>query len=184
MKTRFVLVGLISCFVLGSIFTSCNKLKDLVKFNIPLQTADVSFTIAPQPVGTQTLAGFQVGINLDSILKAENSSLSISNIKSVKVTACTITTSNATTADHFGDLSACQVAIASGSASTFTKVAEITSNPDTYATTLTIPVSDVELKDYFTTSLLKYQLSGTVRKATTTTLNCTATIKFEIEAGL
>jgi|SRR5581483_5104794 len=182
MKTRFSLVCLFACFAFG-IFSSCNKLKDAIKFNIPLQTADVNFTISPQQVGTQTLAGFQVGVNIDSILKAENSSLSLSNIKSVKITSCTITAQNATNTDNFANLSACQFSLA-GSSNTYTTIASVASNPDTYAATLTIPVSDVELKDYFTSTLLKYQLSGTVRRATTTTLNCTATVKFNIEAGL
>jgi hypothetical protein len=150
---------------------------------VPLQTADISFSITPQPVGTQTLAGFQVTVNIDSILKAQNSSLSMSNIKSVKIKSCDLVALNATSNDHFGDLSACQVSLASATGA-FTTIAQLSSNPDSYATTLSIPVNDVELKDYFNTTVLKYQLSGTIRKATTTTLNCTATLKFDIEAGL
>lgn len=183
MKTRLMLACLAFCFASGTFFTSCNKLKDLVTINVPLQTADINFTITAQPVGTQTLAGFQVGVDIDSILKAQNSSLSFSNIKSVKIKSCDLVVLNATTNDHFGDISACQVSLASNN-SPFTKIAELSSNPEAYATTLSIPINDVELKDYFNTTLLRYQLSGTMRKATTTTLNCKATLKFNIEAGL
>jgi hypothetical protein len=182
MKTRFMLACLAFCFASGTFFTSCNKLKDLVTINVPLQTADINFTITPQQAGTQTLAGFQVAVNIDSILKAQNSSLSLSNIKSVKIKSCDLVVLNATTSDHFGDISACQVSLAANN--TFAKIADLTSNPEAYATTLSIPINDVELKDYFNTSVLQYQLSGTIRKATSTTLNCTATLKFNIEAGL
>jgi hypothetical protein len=182
MKIRLMSLGLASCFALV-LSSSCNKLKDLVKVNVPLQTADISFTISPQPAGTQTLSGFQVVVNIDSILKAQNSSLSTGNIKSVKIKSCSLVALNATSSDHFGDLSACQVSLASDGSS-YVKVAELTSNPDAFASSLELPVNDVELKDYFNTTVLKYQLSGTVRKATTTTLNCTATVKFDIEAGL
>jgi hypothetical protein len=60
----------------------------------------------------------------------------------------------------------------------------VTSNPDTYATTLSIPVKDVDLKDYFSSTILYYRITGTARRATTTTLSGTATIQFDIEAGL
>ena len=109
MKTRLSLVCFIALTVLGGTFSSCNKIKDLVKFNIPLQTADVSFTIVPQAIGTRDLVSFETGINLDSILKVENSSLSISNIKSVKITSCVVTASNANADNSFGNLSAAQL---------------------------------------------------------------------------
>lgn len=182
MKTLFTPLSIV-CFLVFAALTSCNKLKDLIKVNVPLQTAEISFTIEPQTAGTKSLAGFQVNINIDSILKAENSKLGMDNIKSVKVKSCTIVAQNASDENNFGNLSACEASLAADSGP-YVKFAEITSNPETFSSSLNIPVSDVELKDYFYTNVLKYQLSGTVRKATTATLHCTATVKFDIEAGL
>ncbi|OQP58266.1 hypothetical protein A3860_08070 [Niastella vici] len=177
-------VGFVALLALITIAPSCNKLKDLVTINVPLQTADVDFSIAPQPAGTQTLSSFQFGINVDSVLKKENSSLGIGSIKKVKVKSITLTLSNATQADNFGALSACEASIASNNKPDYVVFAGLTSNPETYATTLDIPVKDVDLKDYFGSTVLYYKLSGTTRRATTTTLTGKATIKFDIEAGL
>lgn len=177
-------LGFVSVLALSSLFTSCDKVKDLITVNVPLQTADVKFTIDPQPVGTQTLSIFQFGVNIDSVLKKENSSLGTSNIKKVKVKSITLTLSNATQNDNFGALSACEAGLASNSISSYTAFAALTSNPDAYATTLTIPVKDVDLKDYFNSTIFYYRLTGTTRRATTTKLNGTATIQFDIEAGL
>jgi hypothetical protein len=184
MKIRFISTGLIASIALGTLFTSCNKLKDLVNVNIPLQTADVNFIIQPQAAGTQTLAGFAVAINIDSLLKAENSSLGISNIKKVKITGCKLVLLNSTANDHFGAFSALEVSLASNTNTNFKSIAAISSNPDAVAATLNIPVSDTDLKDYFNSTSLSYIISGTVRRATTTTLNCKATLSFDIQAGL
>jgi hypothetical protein len=45
-------------------------------------------------------------------------------------------------------------------------------------------VNDVDLKDYFGSTIFYYKLTGTARRATTSTLTGTATVKFDIEAGL
>ncbi|THU39286.1 hypothetical protein FAM09_12295 [Niastella caeni] len=164
--------------------TSCNKLKDVIKINVPLETADIQFSIAPQPAGTQQLTAFQFGINIDSLLKIENSSLGTSNIKQVKVKSITLQLNNATQNDNWGALSACEAGLASNNIPSYTVFAGLTSNPDAYATTLNIPVKDVDLKNYFNSTVLYYKVSGTTRRATTTTLTGTATIVFDIEAGL
>ena len=184
MKIMRLSLSFVALLAFSSFFTSCDKVKDLITFNVPLQTADVSFTIAPQPAGTQILTAFQFGINVDSVLKKENSSLGVGNIKKVKVKSVSITVTNPTSTDHFGVLSACEVGLASNAIPTYTTFAALTSNPDAYATTLTIPANDVDLKDYFGSTVLYYRLSGTTRRATTTTLQCKATIQFDIEAGL
>jgi hypothetical protein len=185
MKILYRSLGFMAVLASVTIFTpSCNKLKDVITVNVPLQTADVQFSITPQPVGTQTLASFQFGINVDSVLKRENSSLGIGSIKKVKVKSITLTLSNATQSDNFGALSACEAGLASNTIPDYVVFAALTSNPDVYATTLDIPVKDVDLKDYFGSTVLYYKLTGTARRATTTTLNGKATIKFDIEAGL
>lgn len=185
MKILRLSLGFVSVLALSTLFSSCDKVKDLITINVPLKTADISFSIAPQSAGTQqSLAVFQLGINIDSVLKHENSSLGIGNIKSVKVKSITLTLSNATQSDNFGAFSACEAGLATNTNQTYTVFAGLTSNPDTYATTLDIPVKDVELKDYFGATVFYYNLSGTARRATTTTLQGKATIQFSIDTKL
>ena len=184
MKILYRSLGFVAILALSTVFTSCNKVKDLITINVPLQTADVKFTIDPVNAGTGQLTIFQFGVNIDSVLKKENSSIGIGNIKKVKVKSITLTLTNATQADNFGAFSACEAGLASNTKPDYTTFAALTSNPDTYATTLDITPKDVDLKDYFTSTVLFYKLSGTARRATTAPLNGTATIKFDIEAGL
>jgi hypothetical protein len=166
------------------LFSSCDKLKDLLKANVTLEAGDVSFIIPAQPAGTQTLAEFDVYLNVDSLIKANASSFDISNIRSVKVKSCQLVVLNSTANDHFGVLSTCKAELASNGNSTWTTMAELASNPDATATTLDLPVnSDVELKDYFKATTLSYKISGTTRRATTTALICKAIVKFDAEVG-
>jgi len=185
MKILRLSLGLLSVLALSTLFTSCDKVKDLITINVPLKTAAINFTIAPQSAGTQqSVAAFQLGINIDSVLKHENSSLGVGNIKSVKVKSITLNLSNATQSDNFGAFSACEAGLATNTNQTYTVFAALTSNPDAYATTLSIPVKDVELKDYFGATVFYYNLSGTLRRATTTTLQGTAVIEFSIDTKL
>jgi hypothetical protein len=184
MKILYRSLGFVALLALSALVPSCDKVKDAITVNVPLQTANVQFSIAPVNAGTGQLTMFQFGVNIDSVLKKENSSIGIGNIKKVKVKSITLTLSNATQADNFGSFSACEAGLASNTKPDYATFAALTSNPDTYATTLSIPVNDVDLKDYFGSTVLYYRLTGTARRATTTTLNGTATIKFDIEAGL
>ncbi len=94
-------LGFVAVLALSAVFTSCNKVKDLVKINVPLQTADVKFEIQPVGAGEVKETGFQFGINIDSVLKKENSDLGIGNIKKVKVKSITLNLTNATQADNW-----------------------------------------------------------------------------------
>lgn len=166
-------------------FASCNKLKDAVKVNVAMQSADISFSIPPQPVGTQTLSSFTATLNVDSIIKANASNMGINNIKSVKITSCSFTLLNADATNNFGALSACQATLSSSSNTTPVTLAEISNNPDANSSSLSLPVnSSVELKNYFSGTSFYYTISGTTRRATTQTMNCTATVKFDVQVGL
>lgn len=164
---------------------SCDKVKDAIKVNIPLQQASIKFDIPPVAAGTNPLAEFQVRFDVDSAIRANASQFSASNIKSVKLESLKISTSNATANDHFGVLSACTAKLSSDVNSNWITIAEITNNPDAAASTLTIPVNTTqEMKDYFTGKSFSYILSGTARRNTTTTLHCTATLDINMEVGL
>jgi len=184
MKILYRSLGLVAVLALSTLLPSCDKVKDAISINVPTQTVTADFTITAQPAGTRDLASFQFGINLDSLIKKENSSLSIGNIKQAKIKSISLTLTNATQADNFAVISACEAGVTSNTQPQYTVFAALTSNADTYATTLDIPVKDIDLKDYFSSTAIYYKLSGTTRRATTTTLQGKATIKFDIVAGL
>ena len=179
--TLFLALGLTSILSISS----CDKIKDAVKVNLLMQTADVNFVIPAQPVGTQQLSQFSVPLNVDSILKKKNSSLGLDNIKSVKVKTCTIVLLNGDGTNNFGALSAAKAEMSSSSNSTMVTIAELSSNPDATANSLNLPVNgNTELKGYFKGNTFTYRVSGTTRRATTKALECRATIQFDVEAGL
>lgn len=185
MKIIYRSLGFVAVLALSTLLHSCDKVKDAISINVPTQTVTADFTIAPQPVGTQTLASFQFGINLDSLIKIQNSSLGLGNIKSAKIKSITLTLTNATQTDNFAVVSACEAGLYSSSNSTYKAFASLTSNPDTYSTTLDIPVNqDLDLKDYFNATAFYYTVSATTRRATTTTLQGKATVKFDVAVGL
>lgn len=184
MKILYKSLGLVAVLALGTFLHSCNKVKDAIRINVPTQTVTADFTIAPLPVGTQQVAIFQFGVNLDSLIKIQSTDLGITNIKSAKIKSVSLSLTNATQTDNFAVFSACEVGLSSSSKPEYVVVAGQPSNPDQYATTIDIPVKDIDLTAYFNATSFTYKLSATTRRATTTTLTGKATIKFDVTAGL
>ncbi len=180
----FFAVILMTCITI--INSSCNKIKDAVKANITLTSADVEFTI-PQitSIGAVTIGSSNVYLNVDSIIKATNSKLSASYIKSVTVKSCSITMLDGDVNNNFSALENCKFDFSSNVNATLYTIAEITGNPDVESYTLDIPVnSTVNLKDYFGATTFTYNAAGTARKTTSKAIQCKATIKYSLEAGL
>jgi len=184
MKILYKSLGLAAVLALSTFLHSCDKVKDAISINIPTQTVTADFSIPAQQSGTQQSVTFQYGINLDSIIKVQNTSLGLGNIKSAKIKSVSLALTNASGTDNFGAFSACEVGLSSSSKPDYTVIAGIASNPDNNQTTLDIPVNNIELKDYFGSISYTYKLSATARRATTTTLTGKATIKFDVTAGL
>ena len=186
MKILYRSLGFVTVLALSTLFTSCDKVKDLVTINVPLQTADVKFTIEPVAEGNMQETAFQWGINIDSVLKKENPDLGIGNIKKVKVKSITLNLTKSPQDDNWSSFTAAEAGFASNAISpvSYITFASKSNIPDTYATTLDLTVNDVDLKDHFGATVFYYKVSATARRATTTALEGTATIKFDIEAGL
>jgi hypothetical protein len=183
MKILYRSLGLVAILALSTLLHSCNKVKDAIRFNIPTQTVTADFSIAQLPVGTQQATVFQFGVNLDSLIKIQSSDLGLNNVKGAKIKSVSLALTNATQANNFAAFSACEVGLSSSSKPEYTIVAGQPSNPDQYATTIDIPVKDLELKDYFNSTSFTYKLSATTRRATTITLTGKATIKFDVTVG-
>lgn len=186
---RLLLCSISSLLVIGSIFSisSCSKVEDLAKINFNLSNGDAQFTIPVIPTaGTADLGTATIYINLDSIIKAQNSSLSVSNIKEVHITSCQLTLLNSDAGNNFSALESCSLQMASNTQPSFVTVGSVSGNPDVATDTLTLPLnSTLELKDYFlNANTFSYKLSGTARKATNKELNCKAVLKYSLLVGL
>lgn len=178
--TKLSTVSLIALLTLGMFTSSCDSVKDILKFNLPEQTIEVEFDIPPTNTGDKTLANFNVRLDMDSLIKANASNFSANNIQTAKITSVRVEASNTEeNGDHFGALQSAKAQLSSNNIAELVTVAELTNNPETYQASLVIPVKDVELKDYFKATNFTYIFSGYVRTSLITTLHCKAYIKFD-----
>jgi len=168
------------------VITSCKKTDTLVQVNVPLQMAQISYTIPMNQSSIDTT--ISVYCNVDSIIRtaaANTYSFNISNIKSVTATSAnTILTGTTDAADNFGNLTSLSVAISSTSDTAATMFAQVTNNPGTFATNLNIPVNtSVNLKTYFDATLFNLTFRSILTVPTTIALQAQATIQFNIVVG-
>jgi hypothetical protein len=188
MKIMFRSLGFVAVLALSTLLPSCDKVKDAIRINIPTQTVNADFEIQKVAAGTQQETGFQWGINLDSTIKKSNPDLGIGNIKQAKIKSIVLTLKNSNQTDNWSSFSSAEAGFASnagGTIGSYTTFASIPSIAESYSsTTLEIPVSDIDFKDQFNATIFYYKLKATARRATTTVLSGTATIKFDIVAGL
>ncbi|HEY8893836.1 MAG TPA: hypothetical protein VIM79_03445 [Niastella sp.] len=189
MKIMFRSLGLVAVLALSTLLPSCDKVKDAIRINIPTQTVNADFQIGiVSTAGTVQESGFQWGINLDSTIKVSNPDLGISNIKQAKIKSIVLTLNNADQTDKWSSFSSAEAGFASnagGTVGSFTTFASIPSIAESYSSTsLEIPVSDIDFKDQFNATIFYYKLKATARRATSKVLTGTATIKFDVVAGL
>lgn len=182
MKIRRLPLRLVACMALGILVISCEKAKELVKVNVPLETAEIRFSIPEQQAGVQSFVEFNAILNIDSMIKAANANFGARNIRSLKLKNCNITASNSNAINHFGALSNCKASFHSINNS-WVDLAELTNNPDAQAGSISLPVKDAELKTYFSGTSFSYKVSFTTRTATNAALNCKALLKFDAEVG-
>lgn len=166
---------------------SCDKIKDLAKVNFNMDNSDGEFTIpAIVTVGEASFGTDDIYMNLDSIIKAQNSKVGSNNIKEVKIKSCELTLSNGDSKNNFSALESCMLEMKSNVKPDFIKMAAVSNNPDVEAQTLNLPVeSSLDLKDYFlSANQFTYRVSGKSRKTTDKDLNCKILVKYTIVAGL
>ncbi len=174
----------VSAAIVG--FASCDKIKDMVKINVGVQSQNGEFKIDPIPgAGENELGAADVYLNIDSIIKTENSSVGVGNIKSAKVTEVTLEILNPSAENNFAVVENAKVSLASDTKPEVVTIAEITGNPDEYKTSMNIPLTgSVDLADYMSGSTFTYKLSAKTRRGTTEVINCKATVKYELVVGL
>jgi hypothetical protein len=169
--------------------TSCSKdaLDDFFSVVIT-QSADAGFVIPEIPLaGVDTPVGqVQVYFNLDSLIREQtDDEYNINTIDKVFLEEMTLTLNGtgAQAPDSANNLSNLEKGTISFSSSSNTVPMDFDFTvPDTYATTLSIPVDQtVDLKSYVTGNMFVYGFSGKARRITTHELGANLKMKFKIE---
>ena len=165
---------------------SCDKVKDMIKFNVGVQSQKAEFTVPIlTSAGEQSLAAASIHVNIDSIIKAENSSAGVGNIKSAKVTEVILEVQDADGDNNLAIVESAKVMLSSDTKTEMVTIAELTGNPDEYKTTITLPANaNVDLADYLKASTYSYTLWVNTRRGTTKELHCKAIIKYDLVVGL
>ncbi len=183
MKHKLLWLALASLTIFTS---SCDKVKDALKTNVSISPSDVNATIPiiSNTTENQTIGEFNLNLDLGALIKEQVGSMGIKNLKSVKIKSFKITLTDANDANNFANMEKIEGRLsASGQAEIV--VVSVLNNPDTYASSLTIPSSgDIELKNLVTGTQVKYSLKGKLRRATTKTLAAKITAQYNLVLGV
>lgn len=183
-----ILLSLMALTTIGMLtFSSCDKVKGLVKVNLNIENAQGEFDIPAVPgIYDIDITSDDIYINLDSMISAESKEVNSKNIKEVRVKSCKLVLSNGTKDNNFSALQSCKMEIKSNVKKDYITLAEVANNPDTVAYELNLPVNDkLELKDYFlNANTFTYHITGKTRKPVTAPLNCKVVVNYSLVAGL
>lgn len=171
--------------VLAIAFSSCEKIKDSIKANVPVTIEDITFTLPPSSDVETFSQDFSMALNIDSLIKDVNSSLGAGNIKAAYVESIVLSIDEDSRYedDNFTALEELNAALASDSKPAFTNIASIGNTPEKFVLDM-YTLSDQDIKGYLTGDRVTFRFNGKMKRATTQTLNCSATIKLKITAGL
>lgn len=159
--------------------SSCKK--DL-NINVPMEMADITFTIPVLDSATTYEDTKEVATSIDEILSKNN--VKKDNIKSIKLETLKLTILNGDSVNNFGILESIKGEFAKDGGS-FVVVSELASNPDNVVYELAMPVNtSTEFKDYLSGTVFKFKVSGKTRRGVTSPMTIKAALKFNMEAGL
>jgi hypothetical protein len=183
------LLGLLTITAVAIVFYSCDKIS--IPVNVPLTASGISFTIPVAPTG-DTSVDFTYAVNIDSLITT-NSSLDISNIKSVKIDTVTINATNATSGNSLYNINTAEVTLASDAVATApVQIAALSSQTDGFPnieSSLVIPVnSAVNVSGYVAAGNVRttftFHLHCNVQRAISPAITANATVHFIVQASL
>jgi hypothetical protein len=188
---RQTLLGLMVVSGIATAFTACDKI-GLPAVNVPLTASGLTFIIPTAAAGSDS-ATFTYTVNIDSLVMAANSSLSTSNITSIKIDSVDIAaTSGATPGNDFDNITSASLDFTSdagSSAGITTIIAQtFTNNLSTsLPTSIKVPVNTtIDIKPYLATgntdTHFTFKLHATLNTAVATPIGCSATVHFAILA--
>ena len=180
-KNRGKIALAMTTMTIALLALSCSKIGNLLTFNLSMQTEsfDVSIPITTD-TGTMSVGPVGSTFNVDSFIRANTAGeLGESNIKSVKLSSVVLTLNNANAANNFQNFEYVDLAFSSNTNSAPYTIS-IANNPDSYSSTLSLPIdSTVDLSTYLGNQF-SYSVTGRLRKPTTQALDCTVTVTFSL----
>ena len=184
MKQNCTIAILILNLLTLGLLPSCSKLTSNLNYDLSLQTASVDISIPPiTDTSASSIIGTIVSVyNFDSFIKANTGNLlGVSNISSAKMVSCNLSLQNPDTVNNFADIQNATVIFLTNANTTPLNVATITNNPDTYASSLDLPVdATTDMSSYLHGNQLNYSINGKMRRHTTDTLICRVQLRLNV----
>lgn len=179
-SSKGILFAAVAALGLTFGITSCNK--DLLNVNVPLEFAEITFTIPITPLSGPYADTTIVTTDIDSILSANK--VKKENIKSIKLEKLTFTIMGEDSLNNFRLLESIKGAISKDGGS-YATVGEVNGNPDVISYELNGNANTgTEFKDYLNGSTFSIKVSGNTRGPVTQEIVVHAKLKFKMEAGL
>jgi hypothetical protein len=153
------------------ILSSCEKVKDILSFDIPVeQTYDFEIP-AIDTVGSLTIESPAISIDIEKMLKEKNENLSLGNIKEARIASIKLVVKEGSRMENNNLMS--WMSLTNG---------KITPDqPYEY----TLPVnSSFDFKDYFKDNTFYFQITASNITKIIQTIPCTIQFKFIVRAGL
>jgi hypothetical protein len=173
-------------------FNSCNKQNDETRMNMNLSPTPVDFIIPANDniTGSISLGEVPLTVELDNLIKAQNSRFSINNIEQIRLTSVTLTLSDdIIDGNSFSNVENMTVVMEANGLPRTPTLASV-STPDAPATsrigTLNIPVTatDNNLQNYVVAGQTKLFFSGRIRRPITPALNAKLSVTFRASLKL
>lgn len=179
MKKRILFA--VGSLMIGALsLQSCSKIADKLaegkSGNISWDGNDIIINVPPITDNVVHLATGTFEMDIDSFINANNTTgltIDLSKIDSFKVTSCQLTIQNPTSADNFQDFELSALYFNTNVNTTTATIGEIDNNPDTYASSLSLPTDPtLNLKSYVNDGKVyfNYVLGVKARRNTSTTL--------------
>ena len=161
--------------------TSCLKMGNLLNFKLGMQTKSFDVTIpVTSDTGMMFVGPVAAIYNVDSFIRASTAGqLGAANIQSVKLSSVVLTINNANAVNNFQNFEFVDLSFLSNTNGT-PYTMSIANNPESYASTLSLPVdTTVEMSSYLGNQFT-YKVHGRLRRATTQELDCTVNVTFSL----
>jgi hypothetical protein len=168
------------------ILSSCEKVKDILSFDIPVeQTYDFEIP-AIDTVGSLTIESPAISIDIEKMLKEKNENLSLGNIKEARIASIKLVVKEGSRMENNNLMSLKDIDLEFKSSvmpswMSLTNGKITPDQPYEY----TLPVnSSFDFKDYFKDNTFYFQITASNITKIIQTIPCTIQFKFIVRAGL
>lgn len=189
MQNVLTKIGVVAMALSMFTLSSCDELKDLLKFDFDLEGEAVYIDVeAPIEAGNVEELGSEIyDRSLADILKEEVPSADINKIKEVNLTSVTLEIQNASdaTTHSFQNLESISAEI-SAQGMDARVVGSVAQTPSTATNKLTIPITggQINVKDFISKAAFKYAVKGKVKEAINKDFTIKVTANYSFVFGL